>query len=153
MSDKILSIGWDRFAQDTLELGKQLRALQGNWQALVAITRGGLIPAALIAQTLDIRLIDTLCVQSRDEDKTIQSEPQVIKSLAPLTQSLHPEQLLVIDDLVDTGLTAGIVRQHWPQAYLATVYAKPAGRPFVDRFVQEVAQDIWIHFPWEPTPA
>ena len=55
----------------------------------------------------------------------------------------------IVDDLVDTGKTAKVVRELLPKAHLATVYAKPAGRPLVDTFVTEVSQDTWIHFPWD----
>jgi xanthine phosphoribosyltransferase len=41
------------------------------------------------------------------------------------------------------------VREHLPKAHLATVYAKPAGRPMVDTFITEVSQDTWILFPWD----
>ena len=57
--------------------------------------------------------------------------------------------LLVIDDLVDTGKTARIVRDMLPKAHFATVYAKPLGRPLVDTFITEVSQDTWIYFPWD----
>ena len=53
----------------------------------------------------------------------------------------------MIDDLTDTGKTAGIVRAMMPKAHFATVYAKPKGRPLVDTFVTEVSQDTWIYFP------
>ncbi|MGL4208306.1 MAG: phosphoribosyltransferase family protein, partial [Candidatus Adiutrix sp.] len=56
---------------------------------------------------------------------------------------------LIVDDLVDTGSTAQVVRELLPKAHLATVYAKPAGRPMVDTFVTEVSQDTWILFPWD----
>ena len=56
---------------------------------------------------------------------------------------------LIIDDLVDTGVTAQAVRKLLPKAHFATVYAKPAGRPLVDTFVTEVSQDTWILFPWD----
>ena len=59
------------------------------------------------------------------------------------------EGLLIVDDLVDTGRTAKIVRDMLPRAHFATVYAKPAGRPLVDTFVTEVSQDTWILFPWD----
>ena len=58
-------------------------------------------------------------------------------------------QVLIVDDLVDTGKTAGVVRGILPQAHFATVYAKPAGRPLVDTFVTEVSQDTWIYLPWD----
>lgn len=54
---------------------------------------------------------------------------------------------LVIDDLMDTGRTARMVRQMLPGAHFATVYAKPAGRPLVNTFITEVSQDTWIFFP------
>ena len=59
------------------------------------------------------------------------------------------EGWLIVDDLVDTGRTARVVRDLLPKAHFATVYAKPAGRPLVDTFITEVSQDTWIFFPWD----
>ena len=56
---------------------------------------------------------------------------------------------LIVDDLVDTGTTARVVRGLLPRAHFATVYAKPAGRPAVDDYITEVSQDTWIMFPWD----
>ena len=56
---------------------------------------------------------------------------------------------LIVDDLVDTGKTAKVVRELLPGAHFATVYAKPMGRPMVDTFITEVSQDTWIYFPWD----
>ena len=57
--------------------------------------------------------------------------------------------MLIVDDLVDTGKTARVVRDLLPKAHFATVYAKPMGRPLVDTFITEVSQDTWIYFPWD----
>jgi xanthine phosphoribosyltransferase len=57
--------------------------------------------------------------------------------------------VLIVDDLVDTGKTAKVVRELLPEAHFATVYAKPMGRPMVDTFITEVSQDTWIYFPWD----
>ena len=54
---------------------------------------------------------------------------------------------MIVDDLVDTGKTARLVRDMLPDAHFATVYAKPMGRPLVDTFITEVSQDTWIFFP------
>ena len=51
------------------------------------------------------------------------------------------EGLLVVDDLADTGATVKLVRAVLPKAHVATVYAKPLGRPFVDSYITEVSQD------------
>ena len=55
----------------------------------------------------------------------------------------------MVDDLVDSGRTLELVRQMYPKAHFATVYAKPKGRPMVQTYVTEVSQDTWIFFPWD----
>ena len=64
-------------------------------------------------------------------------------------QPLCGTGFLVVDDLVDTGKTARVVRDLMPKAHFATVYAKPMGRPLVDTYITEVSQDTWIFFPWD----
>ena len=76
-------------------------------------------------------------------------EIRIVKPLAASFLDARGARLLVVDDLVDTGATARVLRELLPHAHLATVYAKPAGRPLVDTFVTEVSQDTWINFPWD----
>lgn len=106
------------------------------------MTRGGLVPAHIIARELDIRLIDTICISTYDDEE--QREPKLLKNIEGNGQGW-----LVIDDLVDTGQTGRIIRETLPKAHFATVYAKPAGRSVVDTFITEVSQDTWILFPWD----
>jgi adenine/guanine phosphoribosyltransferase-like PRPP-binding protein len=141
---KTFPISWD-------ELHRHARALawrlldNGPWHGIIAITRGGLVPAAIVARELDIRLIDTICVASYDERD--RGEVTILKPVDG-----DGTGWLIIDDLVDTGHTARVVREMLPKAHFATVYAKPAGRPMVDTFVTEVSQDTWILFPWDIEP-
>ena len=103
-----------------------------------------MIPAAIIARELECRLIETVSVVTYDEEE--RGEPRVLK--AP-EASGDGTGWLIIDDLVDTGTTAKVVRALLPHAHFATIYAKPAGKPLVDTFVTEVSQDTWILFPWD----
>jgi xanthine phosphoribosyltransferase len=112
------------------------------------VTRGGLVPAAIVARELDMRIIDTFCVVSYAREK-VQGEVKILKGVSPETARNGGEGLLVIDDLADTGATVKIVRALLPKAHVATVYAKPLGRPLVDTFITEVSQDTWIFFPWD----
>ncbi|HYC06173.1 MAG TPA: xanthine phosphoribosyltransferase [Azospirillaceae bacterium] len=136
------------------ELHRHAKALawrvseKGPWKGIVAITRGGLVPAAVVARELDIRLIETIGVSSYDHMQ--QRQAHVVKAAAAVGD--QGAGWLMIDDLVDTGKTAAIVRELLPKAHFATVYAKPAGRPLVDTFITEVSQDTWIHFPWDLNP-
>lgn len=135
-------ISWEQLHRDAKALSWRLHDLNLTWKGIVAVTRGGLVPAAIIARELDIHLIDTICITSYDWQN--QGESTLLKSMDG-----DGEGLLIIDDLVDTGGTAKIVRQMLPRAYFATVYAKPAGKPLVDAHVTEVSQDTWILFPWD----
>jgi xanthine phosphoribosyltransferase len=134
-------VSWDQIHRDSRALAWRL-AEQGPWRGVVGITRGGLVPTAIVARELDLRLIDTVCVSSYDHQD--QGDIQVIKQAAG-----DGEGMLLVDDLVDTGRTARLVRELLPKAHFATVYAKPAGRPLVDTFITEVSQDTWIYFPWD----
>lgn len=141
-------ISWAEIHRDARALSLRLLE-QGPWQGIIAITRGGLIPAAIVARELDIRLIDTLCVVSyqadtEGEEARTQSQLRVLKEAAG-----DGREMLIIDDLVDTGTTARVVRERLPLAHFATLYAKPAGRPLVDTYITEVSQDTWIRFPWD----
>jgi xanthine phosphoribosyltransferase len=135
-------ISWEQLHRDAKALSWRLHDLNRTWKGIVAITRGGLVPAAIIARELDIHLIDTVCITSYDWQK--QGDATILKAIEG-----DGEDFLIIDDLVDTGGTARLVRQMLPKAYFATVYAKPAGKPMVDAHVTEVSQDTWILFPWD----
>ena len=115
---------------------------------MLVITRGGLVPAAIVARELSIRIIETVSIASYHEEQ-VQGALRILKPMASGFEDAGGAGLLVIDDLVDTGQTARIVRKSLPKAHFACVYAKPAGRPLVDTFVTEVSQDTWIYFPWD----
>ena len=146
LSPKAFPVSWDQFHRDARALAWRLSA-SGPFDAMVCITRGGLVPAAIVSRELGIRLIETVCIASYHDYQT-QGGLQVIKSIATDVRG-HDGRVLVVDDLVDTGKTVQMVREMLPEAHYATVYAKPLGRPLVDTFVTEVSQDTWIYFPWD----
>lgn len=147
-AQKVFPVSWDQFHRDARALAWRLNAA-GPFTALVCITRGGLVPAAIVARELGVRIIETVCIVSYDDEKR-QGELQVLKGVAEQVAKLGDGAgILVIDDLVDTGATARLVRDMLPKAHFATVYAKPLGRPLVDTFITEVSQDTWIYFPWD----
>ena len=140
------TVTWDQLHRDAKALAWRLHE-KGPWTGIVAITRGGLIPAAIVARELECRLIESVCVVSYDDER--RGELSIIKHPAAAGQG---SGWLIIDDLVDSGATARVVRNLLPDAHFATVYAKPAGRDQVDSFVTEVSQDTWILFPWDTEP-
>jgi len=146
---KHFPVSWDQFHRDARALAWRL-AEAGPFEAIVCITRGGLVPAAIVARELGIRVIETVCVASYDH--TTQGELTILKAVAEHIVAVgggRGRGVLVVDDLVDTGQTAKLVRDILPEAHFAAVYAKPQGRPMVDTFITEVSQDTWIFFPWD----
>ncbi len=146
--EKIFPVSWDQFHRDARALAWRLNG-QGPFRAVVCITRGGLVPAAVVARELGIRVVETVCIASYDAENK-QGVLQVLKEITPkVSGSDGGKGVLIVDDLVDTGATARLVRDMLPQAHFAAVYAKPKGRPQVDTFITEVSQDTWIYFPWD----
>ncbi|MCX8132800.1 MAG: xanthine phosphoribosyltransferase [Roseococcus sp.] len=146
MTRRYYTVGWEQLHRDAKALAWRLME-KGPFKGVVAVTRGGLMPAAIIARELECRVIETVSVITYDEET--RGEPRVAK---PPAAAGDGTGWLLVDDLVDTGTTAKVVRALLPGAHFATIYAKPAGKPLVDSFVTEVSQDTWILFPWDTEP-
>jgi xanthine phosphoribosyltransferase len=149
-AEKAFPVSWDQFHRDARALAWRLSD-KGTWQAIVCVTRGGMVPAMIIARELGIRTIETVCVASY-HDYQEQGGLKVLKPVAPEIVDLaggDGSAVLIIDDLVDTGKTARLVRDMLPKGHYATLYAKPQGRPLVDTYITEVSQETWIYFPWD----
>lgn len=140
------TVSWDQLHRDARLLAEKVMPY-GPWQGIVAVTRGGMIPAAIVARELECRLVESVSVVTYDEEDF--GAPTVVK---------RPEAagdgsgFLIVDDLVDSGVTARVVRDLLPRAHFACLYAKPAGRPLADTYVVEVPQDTWVLFPWDTAP-
>ncbi len=149
--EKGFHISWDQIHRDSRALAWRLDGQGplegGSWKGIVAITRGGMAPAMIIARELDVRTVDTISVKSYNRQQ--QMDAVVLKAPNPEMMGEDGTGVLIIDDLVDSGKTLELVRQLYPKAHFATVYAKPKGRPMVDSFITEVSQDTWIFFPWD----
>ena len=148
--EKGFHISWDQIHRDSRALAWRLDGKGpgegGAWKAVVAITRGGMVPAMIVARELDIRVIDTISVKSYSH----QSQTSAVVTKSPQPELMgNGEGILVVDDLVDSGKTLELVRKLYPKAHFATVYAKPSGKPQVDTYITEVSQDTWIFFPWD----
>ena len=147
--DKSFPVSWEELHRNSKALAWRLSEMK-PYKGIIAVTRGGLVPAAIVARELDIRLIDTVCVLSYNHKA--KGDVNVIKYANIADDG---KEWLIVDDLVDTGETIKAIRLSLPNAHYATVYAKPSGREQVDTFITEVSQDTWIFFPWdlEPKPS
>lgn len=140
---KDFPVSWDEMHRHSKLLAWRLLE-KGPWKGVAAVTRGGLVPACVVARELDIRLIETICIASYDHQD--QGKAKILKGTEAMGDGTG---WLVIDDLVDTGNTFKIIREMMPKAHYGAVYAKPQGIPTCDTYITEVSQDTWIFFPWD----
>tara|TARA_B100000674_G_scaffold364265_1_gene306889 strand:- start:110 stop:613 length:504 start_codon:yes stop_codon:yes gene_type:complete len=143
--EKGFHISWDQMHRDSRALAWRLDGKK-DWKAVLAVTRGGMIPAMIISRELDIRAVDTISIKSYDHQN--QTDAVILKTPDPELIG-DGENILIIDDLVDTGKTLKLIKQKYPNAHFATVYAKPKGKGMVHTYITEVSQDTWIFFPWD----
>ena len=139
---------WAEVHRDTRILVRRLMG-KGPWQGIVALTRGGLVPAAIVAREMSIHVVDTLCITSYDEQ--VQGKLNILKRPDAAMED-GGKGWVLIDDLVDTGTTMRAARDILPNAHFASVYAKPKGVDLVDTYVHDIDQDLWIFFPWDLEP-
>ncbi len=147
---KTFPVSWSQLHNDARQLAE--RVDHKEWIGIIAITRGGLIPTSIIATELNIRMIDTLCISSYVPVRwEFQRQGNLVILKGEEASNIYGDgkDWLLIDDLVDSGQTARVARDLLPEAYFATLYAKPNGKATVDTFITEVPQDTWVVFPWE----
>lgn len=142
MTEKMY-ISWDEFHQHTKELCKKIKSY-GNYNKIVAVSRGGLIPAGIIAYELDIRNNEAINFSSYDNDEQRKAEDVEFEAHIGVVD----EKTLVVDDLADSGRTLQVLKRYYPQATFVTVYAKKQGAPEVDIYAKDIP-DKWIVFPWD----
>ena len=145
--EKGFHVSWDQIHRDSRALAWRLDGKgpdDGHWKAIVAITRGGMAPAMIIARELDVRTVDTISVKSYDNQD--QTDAVVLKS--PDAEMMGDGTgILVIDDLVDSGKTLELVRAHYPNAHFAPDKAKPLGDPKPHTFLPALSQVTRFLFP------
>lgn len=111
-----------------------------KFRKMIAVTRGGLCVAGLLSQVINCKNIDTICLSSYDKDQ--QKEIKVIKS-----GSDRGSDILLVDDVVDTGKSIAKAREFYPNAKLFTLHYKNKGGVKPDYYLWET--DKWIVYPWE----
>ena len=132
--EKGFHISWEQIHRDSRALAWRLEKISpqnGSWKAVVAVTRGGMVPAMVVARELDLRVVETISVKSYDHQ--VQSEAKILKSPAEAYIG-NGDGILIVDDLVDTGKTFHTIRSLYPKAHYAAVYAKPLGKDSARHF-------------------
>jgi uncharacterized protein len=140
---------WDQIHSMVGTLAQQSR---GEYDAMLAVTRGGLVPAGLLAYHLQIRNILVAAVQFYSGMHRHHQQPTFLQF--PADPFLHNQRVLIVDDIWDSGKTIMAVKQRVLAAggipIVAVLHYKPTASifPEVPDFYVETTS-AWIVYPWE----
>jgi xanthine phosphoribosyltransferase len=126
---------------DCIELAKKIKK-KYKPEKLILISRGGLIPGSIIANYLGIQDVDVIALKTY-ADRKRSKEIKVYKRIK------SEKKLVVIDDLVDSGETAKIVKEMMPNSKFVVLYAKTSGKKQADLHLFDFKDSDWLVFPWE----
>ena len=141
MEHKLVFPTYEEMHEKAVKLGHLIKSKNINFDKMVVVSRGGFVPAAVVAYTLGIQDVDIVSIQSYIHREA----GEAIVHRAPKTDEI----VLVIDDIVDKGGTAKALKEYMPNMHLAVIYAKPRGLPLASTYVEEITQDTWPVFPWD----
>jgi hypoxanthine phosphoribosyltransferase len=142
-------LSWELFGSASRELAQTIADSGFQPDIVVAIARGGLLPAGALAYALGTKAAGTLNVEFYTDIEETLPDPVV---LAPLldTEALQGKKLLVVDDVADSGRTLDLVMrllsEHATEARSAVLYTK--SRTIIQPDYCWRATDLWITFPW-----
>jgi len=120
---------------------------------IVAVSRGGFHPARILCDQLDFRRLASLQVEYYKGIGETREEPEIV---FPVNADVKGLNLLVVDDVADTGGSLVAVRNYLKELeaetiMIATLHYKPGSVYEPDFFVGETR--AWIVYPWEPREA
>jgi hypothetical protein len=141
-------VSFDDIERMVAELAEQVR---GDHDVMLAVTRGGLVPAGLLAYRLRMRNILVAAVEFYDDHGRAAPAPTFLQF--PADPLLRGQRVLVVDEVWDSGTTIAAVTERVRQAggepTVAVLHYKPAHSRVdlvPDHFVR--ATDAWVVYPW-----
>ena len=143
-------LSWDEIEHLVQEL---VAKLPHDFDALLVITRGGMVPGGLVSEALDLRNVLVAAVQFYTGVGQTLDHPIFFQF--PADPILYGKRILIVDDVWDSGRTAVAVRERVREVggvpSVAVLHYKPLRSRFPDQrpdyFVEET--DDWIVYPWD----
>ena len=125
----------------------------GKPDHIIALAKGGFIPARILAKHLDVKRIYSYGISFyNDKDKKMKTP--VVYQNVDLSSIKKSDKILIVDDIVDSGLSlkwlhTALEWQGYSKYKSCSIYVKPQSIIKPDIFAVEVDNKIWVQFPWE----
>ncbi|CAB0814827.1 phosphoribosyltransferase [Corynebacterium diphtheriae] len=144
---------WEGFGIANRELAQQIVDSDYTPDIIVAVARGGLVPAGALSYSMGIKLSDAINVEFYTDVNETLPDPILLEPLLD-TNSIRGKKVLVVDDVADSGRTLDLVlkllENHGAKVRSAVIYAK--SRSIVAPNYIWKRTDEWIVFPWSAEP-
>ncbi len=148
MDNRKIFISWEKFHNDTQKLCKIIRDKELDIKGIVCLTRGGLVPTAIISSELNIRRIEAFAVKTYSDNHKADKVNEILSYPSGAIED-KGKGWIIIDELVDTGSTSQLIRSRLPHAYFFAVYTKLISSEILDGYISYFDPSVWIYFPWE----
>ncbi len=147
---KVVYIPWSKAIRMCYKLAEKILKSEHGFDAVIAISRGGLIPARIVSDVLGIFELYTIRSRFWGIGETVASEPLINISEEV---SVKGKDVLIVDEVVDTGATMSkivkIVKKLGARKLkTATLHYKSRSILIPDYYVEKVDRWVWIFYPW-----
>ncbi len=143
-------ITWEKTYQLARKLARQVRVDHFNPEMIVAISRGGLMPARILSDHLNLFDLATFKIEHYH---AVHKEKQA-RVRYPLTADVEGRRVLMVDDVSDSGDTFQVAIEHLhtrgkPASIRTAVLHHKRVSSFVpDYFAEELVEWRWLIYPW-----
>jgi uncharacterized protein len=143
-------ISWDEAYGFARELANKIKSSNFHPDLVIAIGRGGYVPARVVCDFLQHSLLTSIKIEHWD---TAASKRQEATVRFPLAVDVHDKKILIIDDVTDTGDTlrtavSYIKRQGAGEIKTGVLQHKIASSFVPDFYADIVREWKWIIYPW-----
>lgn len=140
---------WDGFGESCRDIARAIVVDGFVPDVVVAIARGGLLPAGAIAYGLGVKNCGAINVEFYTGIGTVLDAPEILPPELDMTY-LDGKRVLLVDDVADSGrtlaLAVGLLNDRGAQVRSATIFTKPTTIIQPDYAWKDTA--LWIDFPW-----
>ena len=146
---EVEQVSWDEIDRLVSEVAERVESSGFRPDVIVAIVRGGLVPARLLSDYLGVEDILTMEIKLYEGIGVRGKRPYLRQ---PLTGDIKGRRVLLVDDISDTGLTLQLAQEvisfYMPgEVRTASIYVKPWTNFVPDYYARTT--DKWVVFPWE----
>lgn len=153
--DKHLWVSWDEYHRNIEKLALMVHESGWKFDQVLCLARGGLRPGDVFSRIFDVPLAILSTSSYREDSGTVRGELDIAKFIT-ITKGSLSGKVLLVDDLVDSGVTLEKVQRHLKEHFpavtevkSAVIWCKACSSVRPDFSLEYLETNPWIHQPFE----